>query len=147
MDQARDAQSVHPSTSTLEVNNRLRLPFAAWVGHWSRVDLPLLQPPREGVVISLDFLQKKKSRISYYYSLHVLDSGHYMCHAISTTGATLNAASPWYRPSYAPRLPPFPSLHPLSSSLCTHLPLVTGVPPRQSRLLPPASPRGNCHRV
>lgn len=109
MDQARDAQSVHPSTSTLKVNNRLRLPFAAWVGHWSRVDLPLLQPPREGVVISLDFLQKK-SRISYY-SLHVLDSGHYMCHAISTTGATLNAASPWYRPSYAPRLPPSAATH------------------------------------
>lgn len=71
MDQARDAQSVHPSTSTLKVNNRLRLPFAAWVGSWSRVDLPLLQPPREGVVISLDFMQKKR-RISYY-SLHVLD--------------------------------------------------------------------------
>lgn len=59
---------------------------------------------------------KKKSRISYY-SLHVLDSGHYMCHAISTTGATLNAASPWYRPLYAPRLPPFPSLHPLVFTL------------------------------
>lgn len=145
MDQARDAQSVHPSTSTLKVNNRLRLPFAAWVGHWSRVDLPLLQTTSRGSGYIAGF-PAKKSRISYY-SLHVLDSGHYMCHAISTTGATLNAASPWYRPSYAPRLPHFPSLHPLSSSLCTHLPLVTGVPPRQSRLLPPASPRGNCHRV
>lgn len=71
-----------------------------------------------GVVISLDFLLKKR-RISYY-SLHVLDSGHYLCHAISTTGATLLLPRPGIghrtRQDCHLQLPPsfpFPSLHPL----------------------------------
>lgn len=56
-----------------------------------------------GVVISLDFLLKKR-RISYY-SLHVLDCLDTVpCHLHHWRDAAV--ASPRYRPSYAPRLPP-----------------------------------------
>lgn len=112
----RDAQSVHRSTSTLKVNNRLRLPFAAWVGSWSRVDLPLLQPAREGAVISLDFLQKNAASLLFPPRTGL--PGHYICHAISTTGATLLLPRPGIghrtRQDCHLQLPPsfpFPSPH------------------------------------
>lgn len=103
-----------------------------------------------GVVISLDagFPAKKTPHLLLFPPRTGLP-GHYLCHDISTTGATLLLP----RPGIGHRTrqdchPPFPFLHfTLSSSLRTHLPLVTGVPPRQSRLSPPASPQGNCHRV
>lgn len=98
---------------------------------------------------------KKKTPHLLLFPLRTGLPRHYMCHAISTTGATLLLPRPGIghrtRQDCHLQLPPsfpFPFLHfTLSSSLRTHLTLVTGVPPRQSRLLPPASPRGNCHRV
>lgn len=72
-----------------------------------------------GVVISLDFLLKKR-RISLLFPPRTGLPGHYLCHAISTTGATLLLPRPGIghrtRQDCHLQLPPsfpFPSLHPL----------------------------------